>query len=194
MTSQWDKRWVSVDDHDPKWDTRTLLIASFVKGLSVLELGSGRRIASGYFNSKGIKYYSGDLVKGENDFVVDLNNPPPREYFTFDGDETVDCVMLSGVLEYVNNIEEAFRLLKSVSGTIVFSYYIASHDITNEELFVRSENWHSHYSLRGLLDLIARIGGSARMVGVYEDRQIILRVDWGNPSELNSPLQLKHQE
>lgn len=170
--------WGDVDTHSHNWDERTFLLAKACKGPKVLELGAGRAVARFYFQREpGFSYTATDVTLNENiDQVIDLNE---KNFFNL-GNQHFDSAMLSGVLEYVDDLPSTFTFLFGYADELVFSYVPASHDLSVAELKYRIEQgWHSHYSVRTLIDLFAYRGQVVDYLGLWHKQHLLLKVSLG---------------
>lgn len=173
----WVHRWRSLEDHDPHWDARTIVVANAVRGPRVIEFGAGRCTARETLVAKGMYYYATDAFpSGLCDRVVDLNweELPTLPRF--------DSALMSGVLEYVSDLPRCFEWLRSVADELVFTYVPAAQDLSLDEFGARSRYWHSHYSIRGLVDALANTGASTALLGQWNEHAVI-RAVWREPQE-----------
>jgi hypothetical protein len=109
-------RWEKNDQLREDWDERTLILGRFIDPNStVIEFGAGNMILKETFKFK--KYTPTDIVK-RNEFITvcDLNK---EIHIDFRG---YDVAVFSGVLEYVYDIDNVFRILSTNINQVVMSY------------------------------------------------------------------------
>lgn len=143
-------RWSKIKNFDEAWDERTIQMASYISPDSrVLEFGAGRLILKDHL-PKGCTYTPSDIVdRGHGTIVCDLNKRPFPEFDKF------DYIVFSGVVEYINDLDEVIDYLVKVSPKIIVSYatreafpkYRGIHGWVNEyskEEFIKLFNRHGY--------------------------------------------------
>lgn len=146
------KRWSDEENLDSDWDERTFRLGEFVPPDStVLEFGAGRRVLEERL-PEGVTYIPSDLVdRGPGTFVCNLNKLPLPDF------PAHDVVLLSGLLEYVNDVPHLITTLSSPpdrTGLIVCSYAIAEKNDPRR----RMQGWVNDYTTSSLREAFARAG------------------------------------
>ena len=136
--------WASSEEFDEVWKHRIAAMASYIPAdCSVADFGCGMMWLESRL-PEGCKYHPFDCVRRDSRTVVlDLNRDPLP---TLD----MDVAFLSGVLEYVQDVE-AFTLQLSAAGfrKIILSYCTLEKF---SDLEGRKDlNWVSHVSLFNML-------------------------------------------
>lgn len=169
-------RWEDPAKHSQAWAERSLRLAALVSGPAVIEFGAGQQVVRQSLIDRGLTYVATDLTMRDGiAYEVDLNSETlaPIPHF--------DSAILSGVLEYVRDVPRVFNYLKESVNEVVFSYALAPHDLTVADLQTRTKNlWRSHYSLRGLCDVVASAGANMMLAGTWRS-QALFRAWWLEP-------------
>ncbi|MFN4762851.1 class I SAM-dependent methyltransferase [Gillisia sp. Q332] len=155
-------RWNKPDQLFEDWNERTGILASMVRsGSVVIEFGAGNMALKSLL-PQGCRYTPSDIVKRNPDFLkCDLNEEIPFDLSAY------DTAVLSGVLEYVYDIDNVFKQFPENMKNILLSY--SCKDISHAN---RLENgWLSDYSKK-------------EMDAVFEkyDYQIVEYKEWRNQS------------
>lgn len=134
-------RWKKPEQLFKDWNERTKLLASMVEpGAGVIEFGAGNMALIKYLPT-GCQYTPSDIVQRNPKFLkCDLNEPISFDLSGF------DTAVLSGVLEYVYDIDNVFSQFPIELRNVVLSY--SCNDISSAN---RLENgWLSDYSRKEL--------------------------------------------
>lgn len=146
-------RWADIDTYDVGWNERTYMLAAWIpEGSRVLEFGAGRQALKDRL-PPNCTYFPSDLVKRTDDTLVhDLNQRP------FAPMPACDVMVLSGVLEYVADLDEVVAHLAKHCSRIVTSY--AAIELTHNTNVVdrRAAGWINDYSVETLQALFHRHG------------------------------------
>jgi hypothetical protein len=158
--SRWEKNEQLLED----WDERTLVLGRFIDlDSTVIEFGAGNMILGETFKFK--KYTPTDIVK-RNEFITvcDLNKEIDIDFYGY------DVAVFSGVLEYVYDIDNVFRVLSSSINQIVMSYCCSDLILLSRD----KNGWLSDYTKNELEEIFSRYG--------YE---IIDYLEWRDQSLFN---------
>ena len=113
------RKWQRVAEQGPPtWDERNMIIARFVPaGSSVLDLGSGAQTLRTHLPA-GCRYQPCDVVKISPDVIFcDFNQDIYPEV-----SEIYDCVICSGILEYVRKPKIFIDRVSRLGRTMLLSY------------------------------------------------------------------------
>lgn len=145
------KRWGNKMSLHVAWDERTIMIAKLIPdNSSVLEFGAGRLILPKHLK-QNCQYQPSDIVnRGGNTIICDLNTDFPEL------DQVYSHIVFSGVLEYINNLQDLLTHLKRSGENIVASY--ATIDRIPDYVTRRQSGWVNHYCDESLRELFARNG------------------------------------
>lgn len=111
-------RWKKVSEEVPVWDERNRVIAGFIPdGSQVLDLGAGARLLKDYLKP-GCQYQPCDIIRSSPDVIFcDFNSGIypvlSRKY---------DCVVCSGVFEYVRDPAKFLSKIRHYGRKTIFSY------------------------------------------------------------------------
>jgi hypothetical protein len=143
------KRWSNLDNYDVAWDERTALMATMVeKNSSVLEFGAGRERLRDFL-PEGCTYQPSDITtRSENTIVCDLNEgfPALQQFY--------DYIALSGVTEYIYDLDTLFQHVRKHCRFLVVSYSSTDH-LECISTRVR-QGWVSHLSEEMFLEIIKK--------------------------------------
>jgi hypothetical protein len=159
-------RWDDPSALWPEWDDRTRLMVTLIEpGSSVLEFGAGR-MATKEFLPEGCSYTPSDIVdRGEDTIVCDLNAPqlPDLPFH--------DVALLSGVIEYVNDVPRLLTHLSGIVKIILVSYSPCESFI--EKIERRSHGWVNDFSEPEFEKLFANIGFYQAATTSWKKQKII---------------------
>lgn len=113
-------RWSDLKNYNSVWNDRTECMAKMIPfdAKTLLEFGAGTRFLETVL-PEGVSYTPSDLVsRGDDTIVCDLNKLPYNIT-----DKTFDVVFLSGVLEYVVNLNKFINYLAELSDAYVVCSY-----------------------------------------------------------------------
>lgn len=155
------RRWSNPESLFRGWEERTIVLAGFIPpATSVLELGPGRGVLRHHL-PEGCSYTAADLVAADADTIIlDLNHAAWPEL----GEH--DVIVMSGVIEYVYDLERMIRRLGDIGEFVICSY--ASIDMAGQsDISVRrGHGWVNDLSVRQL----ERLFGDAGFSCVRRDR------------------------
>ena len=134
-------RWAHIKNYPLEWAERTNLLAEWIPARSrVLEFGAGRQVLRDRL-PEGCTYLPADLVKRNAETLIyDLNRRP------FSPLPECDVVVLSGVLEYLNDLDQVAAHLATLCSRVVTSY--AAIDIPQNARRVdrRAAGWFNDFT------------------------------------------------
>jgi hypothetical protein len=159
------QRWSNEKQLSPNWNARTERIATLIEpGASVIEFGAGRMVLKRLL-PENCAYTPSDLVdRGNGTIVCDLNSyalPPFPPH---------DVAVLSGVLDYVNNVPRLVSHLSNYAGVVIASYAVTEFHKKNR----RRHGWVNDFSSADILQIFESAGFSCDYSEVWR-RQIIYR-------------------
>lgn len=161
------ERWrKNRDDLHPGWEERTKLLASFIKpGTSVLDVGAGSMTLKKYL-PKGCFYYPVDLSAEDPQARVDFNKGllPTLPLF--------DIAVLSGVLEYVVDVEGALYAVGSWTREALISYAPVIPDQDRA-----AHGWLSHLDRDALEAAMGCAAWDWEPIGEWRG-QLLYRLEW----------------
>lgn len=162
------RKWTSVENLSPNWDSRTELIAALIPaGSSVIEFGAGRMVLK-HSLRRGCSYTPSDLVdRGEGTLVCDLNAASLPHF------PTHDIAVFSGVLEYVNDVPRLVSHLSKSVDIIIASY--GSTDFVPKIPQRRFYGWVNDHSSNEFLSLFSEAGFHCEDVVTWREAQIVAR-------------------
>ena len=130
-------RWINNGELFSDWDDRTLIMGAFIiPNSNIIEFGAGNMVLKGFLENYK-SYTPSDIVKRFDETIVcDLN-----QKILFDL-KSYDAAILSGVLEYVYDVEYVIRQLSTTVNQVVLSYCCA--DIV--QLSRDKNGWLSDYN------------------------------------------------
>lgn len=145
LTDHW--RWSTLKSLNPSWDARTRLLTTMVPyGSRVLEWGAGRAVAREMLPAD-CSYTATDITdRGGTCIPLDLNCRP------LPGLESLpvfDCILASGVLEYVVDLHEVILHFASRTEHFVVSYATTEASSPRDRLEHGWLNDYSHEKLTG---------------------------------------------
>lgn len=140
-----DKRWINLEQ---SWDDRIKLMSTYIKpNSSVIDIGSGLEVLYKHLPN-GCAYTPCDVVKRtERTIVCNINEniyPDVKER---------DYIFLSGVLEYLKNLETFFSRISQYGNKIILSYN--SIDINRNQ---RDPTWVNAHTSREIIKMLKRNG------------------------------------
>lgn len=156
------RRWRNPDNYDPAWLSRNLVVASLIPaGSRVLDLGAGQQYLRELLGPT-CEYRAADLTGDDRTIQCDLNARPLPDFASFGPDV---CV-LSGVLEYVDNVPEVARWLAITAPTVIASYVCAkpAHGLRAipQRVSRAAMGWLNDYSEAQLVECF-RLAGFSRV-------------------------------
>jgi hypothetical protein len=144
-----EKLWSKPEEFDETWKRRISVMASHIKIPGrVADFGCGMMWLEGILPTAN-SYVPVDYIRRDDrTIVLDLNRDPLPAF-------NAEVAFLSGVLEYVNDVEAFARSLSSAGfRQIIFSYCTLEHF---GDLRKRAElNWVSHKSIFELLHIFLK--------------------------------------
>lgn len=161
------RRWSNPKSLFCGWEERTIALAGFISpATSVLEFGPGRGVLRHHLPA-GCSYTAADLVAADADTVViDLNHTAWPEL----GEH--DVIVMSGVMEYIFDLERMIRRLSNIGELVVCSY--ASTDIGGQDDICarRRHGWVNDLSTRNLEQLFNDAGFSCVRRDRWHDQHL----------------------
>ena len=147
------RHWMALANHSSKWDTRTALLAQLVPANStVIEFGAGRLILMDMLPA-GCSYTPSDLVdRGHDTIVLDLNSkhlPALPRY---------NVAVLSGVIEYINDVPRLVKYLGTFSDSVLCSYAVLELNANQR----REQGWVNDHTSIQLVSLFTTQGFDCR--------------------------------
>ena len=132
------KRWSKTESLFSSWNERTKLLSECIMPNSIVfEFGAAKLVMKEYL-PENCSYLHSDIVARDRDtIVIDLNkelSPLPLSHY----------VVFSGVLEYVNDVENVLKHCSKFTNTILFSY--ATTDVFSNIETRRFNGWVSDLS------------------------------------------------
>jgi hypothetical protein len=143
------KRWLDDSSLDESWDERSRLMArSIGPGSRVVDLGAGAQaLRSGL--PAGCTYVPIDVVQRTSDTIVcDLNRDDLPQL-------AADCLVASGVIEYITDVDRILKWMTSVAPSVVISYEAADGQT---RYYRRRSGWVNDYTNSEVRELLHRNG------------------------------------
>lgn len=139
-TDRWHRNEVFYDD----WNERTRILGKRVSPRArVIEFGAGNAYLRNHLPDS-VTYTPSDLIKREDDFLIcDLNKGIDLDLRSY------DTVILSGVLEYVYDIDRVFNRFPNNIEYVILSY--ACKNICSVDRL--ANGWLSDYTQKELEDV-----------------------------------------
>jgi hypothetical protein len=147
------KRWSKYENLYENWEDRTALMAQWIPTkTSILEFGCGRMALRKYLPD-GCRYTPSDIVqRSEEVLVIDLNQSSPLYL------PKHDVFVLSGVLEYVHDVDRFIKVSYQVCNLLIASYSSCERKTISTLGDRRSEGWVNDYSKAEFLELFHNNG------------------------------------
>lgn len=144
------KNWKNNEYFDNEWKNRIKLMKNLVENEeTIMDLGCGKMWLSEYLLKKH-KYIPVDYKKrGKNCLIYDFNKKQFPQI-------KVDLCFLSGVLEYIDDLDWFFDEIYKNSKNIILSY--CTTDLNPEILTRKSYGWVNNLSSKDLINLISSKG------------------------------------
>jgi hypothetical protein len=140
------KDWKEYEYFDKRWKNRIEHMSRLIDDeRSFLDLGCGKMWLKEFLPKDGVYYGSDYKVRDENTIVCDFNNGQFP-------DITVDCCFASGVLEYINDLDNFFRQVYKTSRSFIFSY--CPVEMQSDITFRMSLGWRNHFSRSTILEYL----------------------------------------
>ena len=165
-------RWSQDSSYNARWNNRTTILyrmlPDYIK--TILEFGAGMCFTAGLVKANQT-YTPSDLVnrdeysRGGKTIVMDLNNDP----WNIEG--PYDAVMLSGLIEYVEDLPAFITNLSKITKVVVCSYANTTSEVQNEK-----HGWvnsHTQMELRHLFsdagyDIVQRERWNGQMLYLFQ--------------------------
>jgi hypothetical protein len=166
------RKWQRVAEQGPPpWDERNTIIARFVPpGSSVLDLGSGAQTLRKHLGPD-CQYQPCDVVKISPDVLFcDFNRGiyPAVE-------KTYDCVVCSGILEYVRNPREFLGRVSSMGRLLLLSYNPRKK---GESKFERmAKHWVNHLPNEELEKMFDELGLKWKLINTREPNEYLYSIE-----------------
>jgi hypothetical protein len=162
-------RWSVSENFRPNWDQRAPFAAAFCsESRSVCDLGCGNQ-ALRHLLAPGIGYLPADLTRRSADTLLcELNKGElPVEYLS-----KADTVTLLGVIEYIFDVPQLVRTLRTFLGTLIVSYNPSDMNTIDR----REKGWVNDYKFVDLCRMIVESGYVLRNVALVDPGQVILQM------------------
>jgi hypothetical protein len=173
-------RWRHTATQPPSWDERNVIIASLIPPASrVIDIGAG--FQSLRFLLQDCLYQPCDVVVSTSDtWYIDFN----RGIYPSPPDELFDVVVLSGVLEYAQDLGELLQRTSEYGRLTLASY--ASRK-PNETITMREEQgWFNHLTAEEFEEELTALGFDHRFVATCLDGQAIYELS-AEPARVADP-------
>jgi len=147
------QRWLNYENLYENWEERTEFMAHWIPTeTSVLEFGCGNMALKKYLPD-GCQYKPSDIVRRDQEtLVIDLNQNSPLSL------PQHDVFFLSGVLEYVYDVEQFVKLSSQVCNLLIASYVACETKTVSTLAYRRSNGWVNDYSKVEFLNLLQNNG------------------------------------
>lgn len=141
-------KWKEIEYFDEVWKNRIEMMAKYIKpDFSVLDLGCGKMWLKNFLAPTNTYFGSDYLSRSEDTIVCDFNK------YEFP-DKNVDCIFISGCMEYVNDVNWFVQSVESHSNYVVLSYCLMEHF---PNLEVRKQNaWVNHLTNSDVIELFKK--------------------------------------
>ena len=161
------ERWSDDASYREAWHSRTVMLYRMIEDAkSILELGAGMCHIVGFLKPWQ-EYTPSDLVnrdeysRGRKSIVMDFNSDP------WEIEGPYDAVLLSGVLEYANDLPALVHNISTVTDTVACSY----SDTTNERICQRN-GWVNQFTFREFRQLFFDAGYAMIRSGDWNDQKL----------------------
>lgn len=147
-------RWTDLGTRSLQWQSRNEAIAALIQDHAiVLDMGCGT-MGLKTFLPEGCTYIPADIVRRSEDcHVIDLNNGiyPPATI------DRVDCVVFSGVLEYLHDVTKALKWAASVSNRVIATYAVLETN-PGVERRIQKSGFFNHYPADDIKKIFTDLG------------------------------------
>ncbi len=146
-----EKPWSSFEYFNPKWKKRIYVMAQYINKSekSVLDLGCGEMWLKSFLEAN-VEYFGCDYIQRDSTTIVcDFNK---HEFPSL----RVDICFISGLLEYLVDLEWFFEKVSQTSKSIIISYCTIEY-YSNIKLREK-RGWKNHLSSFELILLITNKG------------------------------------
>jgi len=143
------ERWEPIGAIKKKWANRTIKMSKFIPPNSkIIEFGAGKMVIKEHL-PENCNYTPSDIVdRGFGTFVCDLNSPDLPVF------DQYDYCVISGVLEYINDVP---KLIKHLSTSI--DYFIISYATAKEgNIAKRGNGWVNSYTENDIIKVFKNNG------------------------------------
>ncbi len=146
-------RWIQSYNHSEDWSSRSIALAGLIEpGERVFEFGAGRSAVPGALPT-GCRYTASDLAPlASNIMFYDLNA------LTLLPIVNHDVALLSGVIEYVHDLERATLFLANNFSSVLCSYAICGDGLPEEIEHRRYSGWFTDLTEAELITLFEAAG------------------------------------
>lgn len=169
-------RWERLDSFSSNWNTRNIEMLELIddalshhKELTFTEYGCGPNapFTQAVENSGNRRVIRSDRKKWRpDDFLCDLDRPPKTI-------PASDVAVLSGVIEYLDDVEQTFELLAKNHDYLLGSYAICTLTKANEasvadmanqiDVRAKSHGWKNHFDFQTLVAILSAHGPILRI-------------------------------
>ena len=158
--------WQSIEYFDESWKNRIARMVSLLPLItkSIVDLGCGKMWLKEFLHSD-ITYYGVDYTKREDETIIcDLNRQEfPKIY--------ADCYFLSGIVEYINNVNWLCNNLSRYTNVVILSY------CSKDSVKYRQPAWVNHFSRIDLLNKFEETGFKMeKMIENFNGNDIFLLI------------------
>ena len=160
-------RWSACETHRPEWQSRGHQLARYARpGESIFEFGAGLTVVSSSLPSS-CRYTGSDLAPLNGDLLTfDLNADHLEPIAGH------DAALLSGVLEYINDLNKAIDFFARCFKTILCSYASADDWSDTALLRRRYSGWVSDDGEATFIARFERVGYSLTNKGNWQDQSL----------------------
>jgi hypothetical protein len=144
------RNWEDIEYFDEDWKNRIELMSSLIDNEeSILDLGCGKMWLKSFLK-KDVKYFGVDYKKRSNECMVyNLNK------YEFPELKTELC-FLSGVIEYVKDVDWLFNKIEENCDKIILSY--CTTDLSPNIRMRKNLAWVNHLSQKELIEKVESKG------------------------------------
>lgn len=160
-------RWNKLEMLQDAWNERTVLLGDAIPaGAKVIEFGAANYFLKNYLGTK-VTYVGADIISRHEDMLVcDLNVKPLQINL-----EPYDTVVLSGVLEYIYDIENFIQTCSDHHITnLLFSYACANHCKQNR----LHNGWLSDFTKEQIETYLEKSSYLIKDVKLWNDQHIFI--------------------
>ncbi len=138
------ERWEPIGAIKKSWAERTIEMSKFILPNSkIIEFGAGKMVIKEHL-PENCSYTPSDIVdRGPGTFVCDLNNPDLPVF------DQYDYCVISGVLEYINDVPKLIEHLSTSIDSFIISYATVKED----HIAKRGNGWVNSYTENDIIKL-----------------------------------------
>lgn len=160
------KRWSNTESLFSAWDERTKLLSeNILPDSTVFEFGAAKLVLKTYL-PENCKYLHSDIVSRDKDtIVIDLNKDLPVL-------PQSDYTVFSGVLEYVNDVENVLAHCSGFTNVILFSY--ATVDVFSNIETRRFNGWVSDLSQKDIEKIALKLQMELKVITHWKSQTLYM--------------------